>query len=56
MNERGAHSRKNAAAWLDIGVDHFDAHVRPELKATYIGGKTVYRTTELQRYLDTNSP
>jgi hypothetical protein len=50
-----AYSRKHAAAALDIGVDHFDAHVRPQLKETHIGGATRYRVTELQRYLDESS-
>jgi hypothetical protein len=50
--EKLALNQKNAAAALDISVPHFRAHVRPYLKAVYIGGATRYRVTELQAWLD----
>ena len=46
-----AYNRKNAAAALDIGVDHFDTHVRPHLNPRYIGGKTLYLREDLAKFL-----
>jgi hypothetical protein len=48
---RLALNRKNAAAALDIGVDHFDAHVRPELRAVYIAGARRWRVCDLEAWL-----
>lgn len=44
--------RAEAAAALGLSVEGFDEHVRPHLRANYIGGVTVYATSELQRWLD----
>ncbi len=44
-------NRKNAAASLDIGVDHFDKFVRPELKAVYIAGARRWRVVDLEEWL-----
>jgi len=51
-NVKLALNQQDAAAALDMGVDHFDAHVRPYLRPVYIGGARRYRVTELQDWLD----
>lgn len=45
-------SQKDAAASLGVSVNHFKAHVRPNLTPAYIGGAVRYRVAELQEYLD----
>lgn len=45
-------NQAEAAAALGISVNHFKTHVRPHLKATYIGGARRWRVTELQAYAD----
>ena len=47
-----AYKRVDAAAALGMGVKHFDAHVRPHVRAVYVGNLTLYPATELQRWLD----
>jgi hypothetical protein len=49
---RLALNRKDAAAALSIGVDHFDAHVRPYIKPVYIGGARRWRVRDLDAWLE----
>lgn len=45
-----------AARLLSISVNHFKAHVRPDLPAVYIGGKRVWRVRDLESWLDRQTP
>lgn len=47
-----AYRRGHAAAALDMGVKHFDKHVRPHVRAVYVDGLTLYPAAELQRWLE----
>lgn len=49
-------NQQQAAAALGVSVNHFKRHVRPYLHPVYIGASVRYRTAELQRYLNENSP
>lgn len=49
--DRLAYTQKDAAAALDMSVNHFKAHVRPHVRAAYVGGKTLYPADELRRFL-----
>jgi hypothetical protein len=49
---RLAYDRKRAAEALCMGVDHFDAHVRPHLKPHLVEGKVLYRHVDLERFLN----
>jgi hypothetical protein len=55
--ERGEHSngtlqRRAAAAWLGIGVDHFDREVRPHVRVARVGGLRLWPVAELRRFID----
>lgn len=52
---RLALQRKDAAAWLSVGVDTFDRHIRPHLKVVYVGDLRLWPVSELQRWLDSNA-
>jgi hypothetical protein len=44
-----------SAQALGMSRDHFDAHVRPELRVVRQGRKVVVPISELQRWLDRNA-
>lgn len=48
-------NQKDAAAALGLSVNHFKEHVRPKIKAVYVGDAVRYPVTELQRWLDANA-
>jgi len=50
-----AHPRADAAAALGVSDDFFDKHVRPELRAVYVGSLRLFPVSELQRWLNDNS-
>jgi hypothetical protein len=50
-----AHPRTDAAAALGVSDDFFDEHVRPHLRAVYIGSLVLYPVHELQGWLDENA-
>lgn len=43
--------RKEAAAALGIAVDTFDRHVKPTLRAVYLGSVRLYPIAELEQWL-----
>ena len=47
--------RDEAAAAIGVSVDHFDAHVRHELRAVRRGRVVVYPVSELERWLERNA-
>jgi hypothetical protein len=47
--------REEAAAAIGVSVDHFDAHVRHELRAVRRGRIVVYPVRELERWLEKNA-
>jgi hypothetical protein len=51
MTHRLLHSQKQSADLLGISVNHFKAHVRPHLRATYIGSKVGYSQVELDNFV-----
>jgi hypothetical protein len=44
--------RKDAAAALGIGVDHFDREVRPFIRVRRCGALRLWPVSELERWLD----
>jgi len=47
--------RDEAAAAIGVSVDHFDTHVRHELRAVRRGRVTVYPVRELECWLERNA-
>lgn len=47
-------NQKRASELLGISVNHFKAHVRPELDAVYIGDAVRYKVADLQAWLNRN--
>lgn len=43
--------RAEAAAAVGVSLETFDAHVRPHVVATQLGGVVVYPVVDLQRFL-----
>lgn len=50
----GAMKKKNAAAYLDMSVDHFERHVQPHLPCIYSGQLRIYRVKDLDQWLARN--
>lgn len=49
---RVAYRREEAAVALGVSPDHFDEHIRPELRAVRLGRVTLYPHVELERFLE----
>ncbi len=49
---RLALNQKESAAALGVSVPHFVKHIRPYLRAVYLGGAMRYPVMEIQRFLD----
>jgi len=47
--------REEAAAALGVSDDHFDRHVRHELRAVRRGRVALYPVAELERWLEKNA-
>ena len=47
--------REEAAAALGVSGDHFDRHVRHELRAVRSGRVALYPVAELERWLEKNA-
>jgi hypothetical protein len=47
--------RDEVAAAVGVSVDHFDSHVRHELRAVRRGRVVVYSVRELERWLERNA-
>ena len=50
-----AYQRAQAALALGVSEDFFDKHIRPYVKAVYVGSLRLWSVNELQRWLDTNA-
>jgi hypothetical protein len=46
---QGIKRRKTAAAYLDMGVDHFDREVRPHVPVVRFGGERYWRVVDLDK-------
>ena len=52
---RRALRRDEAAAAIGVSVDHFDQHVRHELRAVRRGRVVVYPVSEIEKWLERNA-
>jgi hypothetical protein len=48
-------NQADAARALGLSVNHFKQHVRPHVRAVYVGGLRRYPVAELQRWLEANA-
>lgn len=55
LGSRGLLNRKDAARYLGVSVDHFDDHVRPNVKERRVGSKPMFTPAELDRFADGGS-
>jgi hypothetical protein len=52
MPEKLLYTRREAAAMLSMSLSHFQRHVQPWLRCVYSGQKRLYRSSELERWID----